>query len=935
MITFNSVSKAFNHHYVLKNINLKFSRTGLIMIQGPSGCGKTTLLNLLSGLLDFEGDIEVNGHHINGMNQKALDEFRLYNYGFVFQDFKLFESESVINNVVFPLEMISSLSKETKLSKCKSLLAMVGLKGHINQKVSKLSGGEKQRVAIARALINSPKIVLADEPTGALDTKNGQEIMKILQSVSKHSLVVVVTHDNEIAKQYGDQIIVMSDGEIKDIIIQEGEKDNQSVPISKNRVSPKKPFIPTSFLLRHTVSSIKQKRWRTAICNMVTSLGLIGVGLATSLSSAISSNIKKSYSQIIDQSKIVLSLKDEEKSIYGQYAASYFEVSDLANKYPDDIYDIGCTYYNDFEAFFPHSNCIALADTPYFHPIEGISARHINEFKWLDIEGPEIMYPEKVDYLENDQVVLALTIDMIHDICYELHIPRTVTELSRYLQTNKLKIFFDLRNDNWEYDDQQILEVVAFSLEKEPGIYHNNHMWNEHMFEERMRFHSDDIINVNSELPWYLKKIYYFHVKSEMDKFYDKVHHDKQFDPYILEVGNDRYYPWLYDENNENIRNRVLIFANTLSSMNMSSYKLIEELDSRIASPIYGSIGGYSIYPSSMMYGFSNFMYFSSNIDSIEETIDINTTLNADMNQNLQLPDDVLCGHFSQSLNGGVNFRLLDGNLLKGKPPESIEEIVISSEIERKLFGGDAVGRYLQVASLVSESHTSSGDVIRNFKTTELYVCGVKDESKNYIYHNDDWTISFFQLKIGVSAFSLGINSMMLDVANQKDIDEISKKLERAFPELDVYEPMSEINESINQVCGYIEIALMCFSLIAVIISVLLLSISNHLYMLENKKDIGLVRCIGVSKGEAKKLVVTHSVIMCFISFFLSSVELFVTSIVISLELSKQMGTTFELSFNPLSLLYMFLLAFIISISSSLIIAGQLNKLDPIAALKK
>ena len=935
MITFNNVSKAFNSNYVLKNINLSLPRTGLIMIQGPSGCGKTTLLNLLSGLLDFEGDIEVNGHHINGMNQKALDEFRLYNYGFVFQDFKLFESETVLNNVVFPLEMISSLSKETKMAKCKSLLAMVGLKNHIRQKVSKLSGGEKQRVAIARALINSPKIVLADEPTGALDSKNGQEIMKILQSVSKHSLVVVVTHDNEIAKQYGDQVIVMSDGEIKDIILQDNNSNNHFVPISKNRVSTKKPFIPSSFLFRHTISSIKQKRWRTAICNMVTSLGLIGVGLATSLSSAISANIKKSYSQIIDQSKIVLSLKNEERSIYGQYAASYYEVSDLANYYQEDINDIGCTYYNDFESFFPHSNCIALADTPYFHPIEGISARHINEFKWLDVEGPTTMYPEKINYLENDQVVLALTIDMIHDICFELRIPRTVTELSRYLQTNKLKIFFDLRNDNWQYDDQQVLEVVAFSLEKEPGIYHNNHMWNEYMFEERMRFPTDDIINVNSELPWYLKKIYYFHIKNEMDKFLDSAHHDKQFNPYILEVANKQYYPWMYSENSEKTCNRVLIFANTLNSMNMSSFKLIEELDDRITSPIYGSISGYSIYPSSMMYGFSNFMYFSNSFDSIEETIDINTTLNTEMNQNLKLSDDVLCGHFSQSLNGGVNFRLLDGGLLKGKAPESIDEIVISSEIEKKLFDGDAVGTYLEVACIVSESRTASGDLVRNFKTTELYICGVKDESKNYIYHNDDWTISFFQLKFGISAFNLGINSMMLDVANQKDVDEICKKLERAFPELDVYEPMSEINESINQVCGYIEIALMCFSLIAVIISVLLLSISNHLYMLENKKDIGLVRCIGVSKGEAKKLVVTHSVVMCFISFFLSSIELFISSIIISLELSKQMGTTFELSFNPLSLVYMFLLAFIISIASSLIIAGQLNKLDPIAALKK
>ena len=935
MINITNVSKSFNEHLVLKNINLSLPRVGLVIIQGPSGCGKTTLLNILSGLLSFEGDIEVNGHHLNSMNQKLLDDFRLNNYGFIFQDFKLFESETILNNVLFPLEIVSNLSKEAKESKCKSILGMVGLRGRFSQKVNKLSGGEKQRVAIARALINSPKIILADEPTGALDSKNGTEIMTILKSVSKYSLVIMVTHDDELAKQYGNQIIKMNDGVVKEVVIQENDNDDVFVPISKNRVSPKKPFIPTSFLFRHTMSSIKQKKWRTSVCNMVTSMGLIGVGLATSLSSAISSNIKKSYSQIIDQSKIVLTQKNEKKSFYGQYAASYFEANELMNKYPDDIYDIGITYFNDFESFFPHSNCIALADTPYFHPIEGLSARNINEFKWLDIEGPKTMYPENVDYLENDQVVLSLTIDMIHDICYELHIPRTVTELSRYLQANTLKIFFDLRNDNWEYDDQQVLEVVAFSLEKEPGIYHNNHLWNEHMFEERMRFPTDDVIGVNGNLPWYLKKIYYFHIKSEMDKFLYKIHHDKDFDPYILEIANNIYYPWLYSENSENIRNRALIFANSDESLSMSTYRLMHNLDNRIVNPIYGSIGGYSIYPSSMMYGFSNFMYFSSNYQSIEETIDINTSFNSEMNQNLQLPDDVICGHFSQSLNGGVNFRVLDDELYKGNAPSNLDEIVISKQLENKLFDGDGVGKFLEVATLVSEIRLSNGDVLREFKTTELFVSGIKDDDKNNIYHNDDWPISFFQIKVGISAFNLGVNSLLLDVENEKEIGTICKKLERAFPELDVYEPMSEINKSINQVCGYIEIALMCFSIIAVVISILLLSISNYLYMLENKKDIGLVRCVGVSKGEAKKMIITHSVVMCFISFFLSCIELFITSIIISLELSKQMGTSFSLSFNPLSILYMFLLAFGISIGSSVIIANQLNKMDPITALKK
>ena len=126
---------------------------------------------------------------------------------------------------------------------------------------------------------------------------------------------------------------------------------------------------------------------------MVTSLGLIGVGLATSLSSSISTNIKSSYSQILDDSKITISMKNNDRTIYGQYGVNYFEVSDILKKYPEDIYDIGTTYQNDFESFFPHANYVILADTSYYHIIEGLSVRHINEFRWLDKECKETIYP--------------------------------------------------------------------------------------------------------------------------------------------------------------------------------------------------------------------------------------------------------------------------------------------------------------------------------------------------------------------------------------------------------------------------------------------------------------------------------------------------------------------------------------------------------------
>ena len=935
MIKFVKVNKSFGNYKVLKNINLELPRTGLVIIKGPAGCGKTTLLNLLSGLLKFDGDICVDGHHIGLMNEKAMDEYRLKNYGFIFQDFKLFENENVINNIMFPMESITTASNETKERKCKDLINMVGLKASTKQNVNKLSGGEKQRVAIARALVNNPKILLADEPTGSLDSKNAEEIMKILEKASSKSLVVMVSHDDDLSKRYADEIIEMKDGEITKAIKQKKNRDNKYIPVAKMIYSEKKSSIPSRFLLRHTFNSIKQKKWRTMICNGVTSLGLIGVGLATTLSSAISSNIKKSYSQIVDSSKITISKKSDDKSIYGRYAASYYEVSDLVKNHQNDIYDVGVTYDNDFESFFPQSNCICLYETVYRRPVEGISARHINEFRWLDVEKSETIYPEPIDTLENDEVVLSLTIEMVREICFQLQIERTVSSLSLYLQTNRLKIYFDFQNNYWQYSDQQILTVVGFTLEKKPGIYHYNHMWNEYMYEERMRFPSTDDINKPTELPWMLKKIYYLYIKNSVDEFLSLARRDLEYEPFIFEIANSYYYPWLFKEIPAKSIQRVLVFANTLYNIPLSDFDLLKEISSNISSPIFGNNSGYAIYPSTMMYGFANMMYFASDLNALDDAIDINSNMSVGGNENLKLPDGVLLGHFSQSLTGGVNFANIEKQNVMGAKPKSLEEIVISTGMAKKLFGKDnPIGKTIYVSYLYSQTTNSSGNIVRHFKNAEITVTGIVDSDKNAIYHTNDWTINFFQIMFDVSAFSLGVNAIMFDVNNEKNVSEVVEKLKVAFPEYDVMEPMKEVNESVNQVCTYIQIALMCFSIIAVIISTLLLSISNYLFVLENRKDIGLARCIGLNKNESKKFVITHSVVMCFASFLTSAVELFISSFLISSELAKTMSNSFMFYFNPMSLVYMFGLAFFISISSSLIISNKMNKMDPISAIK-
>ena len=145
---------------------------------------------------------------------------------------------------------------------------------------------------------------------------------------------------------------------------------------------------------------------------------------------------------------------------------------------------------------------------------------------------------------------------------------------------------------------------------------------------------------------------------------------------------------------------------------------------------------------------------------------------------------------------------------------------------------------------------------------------------------------------------------------------------------------MSSVTKSVSEVCKYIEVALICFSTIAVVISVLLLTICNYLYVLESRKEIGLVRCLGVNKRESKKLVIAHSVISTFVSFFLSCLELILISFLIGFETSHQLGGNSIFSFNPWSVVYMFLLAFGISLLSSVFVSNQINKLDPISAMK-
>ena len=224
MIELKNVYKSYKtgkkRYEVLKNVNLSFPDKGLLSILGPSGCGKTTLLNLIGGLdVPTSGEIIVNGKSTSKYRSRDWDNYRNNYIGFVFQNFNLLENNSVYNNVELTLRL-SRVKRKNRKELVEKALQEVGIFHLANTKVKKLSGGERQRVAIARAIVNNPEIVLADEPTGSLDSATSIEIMEILKKLSENRLVLLVSHNIELVEKYSDHIIELNDG-----VINQGDLD--------------------------------------------------------------------------------------------------------------------------------------------------------------------------------------------------------------------------------------------------------------------------------------------------------------------------------------------------------------------------------------------------------------------------------------------------------------------------------------------------------------------------------------------------------------------------------------------------------------------------------------------------------------------------------------------------------------------------------------
>jgi len=324
----------------LNGISLSFRENEFVSILGPSGCGKTTLLNIIGGLDQYtSGDLSINGISTKQYKDADWDTYRNHSIGFVFQSYNLIPHQTVLSNVELALTL-SGIPKKERRARAIQALKDVGLGDQIHKKPNQLSGGQMQRVAIARALVNDPDILLADEPTGALDTKTSVQIMEILRSISHKKLIIMVTHNPDLAKEYSSRIISVLDGRVVDDT-DPFEPIEEPAPVltpaeSQKKAAkkePKKKNKSMSFLtaLSLSLNNLLTKKTRTILTSVAGSIGIIGIALILSLSNGIQLYIDRVQEDALSTYPLTI------QKTTTDYSAMLSAMTEVSDKTPEEI----------------------------------------------------------------------------------------------------------------------------------------------------------------------------------------------------------------------------------------------------------------------------------------------------------------------------------------------------------------------------------------------------------------------------------------------------------------------------------------------------------------------------------------------------------------------------------------------------------------------
>lgn len=413
MLELKNVKKSFKTgdfvQQALKGINLNFGDKEFVAILGSSGSGKTTLLNIIGGLDHYDsGDLIIKGKSTKKFKEKDWDAYRNNSIGFIFQSYNLIGHISVLGNIELSMTLSGVSSKEKK-KRAMEVLEKVGLKEHAHKKPNQLSGGQMQRVAIARALVNNPEIILADEPTGALDSTTSVQIMELIKNIAKDKLVIMVTHNPELAEKYATRIVEVKDGLVINDTNNEKEQGN-----SQQEYKLKKTSMGFFTALKLSFTNIWTKKGRTLLTAFASSIGIIGIALILSLSNGFDIQIDEFQKNTLSQMPIAISqvaMNMDEESFAEMTNSSENEEKEIGESkiYPQkQLEDITHTnkFTKEYVNYIENINPDLIGGISYNRATKlNIITKNNNDYKMLDSQTTFFPVPEQIEEGREDTII--------------------------------------------------------------------------------------------------------------------------------------------------------------------------------------------------------------------------------------------------------------------------------------------------------------------------------------------------------------------------------------------------------------------------------------------------------------------------------------------------------------------------------------------------
>jgi ABC-type lipoprotein export system ATPase subunit len=838
------LTKAYGKRLLLGDVSLSLPNHGFCAILGDSGSGKSSLLDLLSGLdTAYEGEIRLFGSSLKREEEKARNEFRLRSVGYLRQGCDLLELESALENVILPLKAVSSSSPKSLERKGRLLLEAVSLGKKAQQRVNTLSGGEKQRVALARALACDPKILLCDEPTGALDQENAEMIFSFLHALSKEKAVLLVSHDERLVAEHAERIYRLENAKLT-LLKEQHPPRGSLIAFPPSHLDKKEPAVPFSSWLLHARHRFEAKKLRSAFSSLILLFSLIALGLSFYAERDLGRELEGAFASLSGEECVVMEKKRPEAANFSRVIASDEKaVASFVTSYPDLAYDYGVSYRAPFESFFPEENEVSvMPDVNHNYPLAGFSIRSVNDFVWLDLyEGPS--YPEAPSFLEDDEVILGLPLSGMEALCFSLHITRSYASLGTYLLHQKLELLISVENRDWTYEDEQLLTIKSFVPYSVPSLLHSNHRWNEIILQSRMRFPSAD--EEDDSLPWILQKLVYLEPRDSARDFMRKVRRIPELSPYVFEHSS-----FLYDQshnlpNQPSEQSRFYVY---LTNKDALPLPLIEEIAGRegIASYQLCNEGGYRCYPEALALGFANPFYLSSSFETMESVISLASKARSPKERgNLELPKAVVSGSFLTPLGTGLSFSSHIPSLSSGRLPKGENEIVISSALDRAFNQASTL-----YAGACAGSDLIGDKIVLDYRQIPLQVVGVVSSTRKVIYADGDWPVDFFRDQVGVSSFLLEPEKAIFHLLEPKWASSFVSALSKAYPAYRFVNPSAKVHASIEEVVGYLHWLLAFASALALGICFFLLLTLGMLNAQEQEKEGTMLFILGLSRTD-------------------------------------------------------------------------------------